>query len=135
VASEAALALGFEGNSGAVAALVARLAAADSTRAISAADALASIGASSQPALGVALGNGGQTSYYASRSLTKQGPVAVPAIVKAASSGPVAARWAATALGGIGGAESRQGLEAIAQSTDAEAKQIASNALTRMNMN
>ncbi len=135
VASEAALALGFEGNAGGVAALVARLAAADSTRAIAAADALAAVGSAAQPALAASLGKGGQVSYYASRSLTKQGPAAVPAIVKAASSGPVAARWAATALGAIGGAGSRQGLETIARSVDAEAKQIASNALARMNMN
>ncbi|MCX6361838.1 MAG: HEAT repeat domain-containing protein [Armatimonadetes bacterium] len=135
VASEAALAMGFEGNSGAVSALVSRLGAADSTRAIGAADALSAIGAAAQPALAAALGKGGQVSYYASRSLTKQGQAAVPAIVKAASAGPVAARWAATALGAIGGPEARQGLESISKSGDAEAQQIASNALTRMNMN
>lgn len=129
----AARALGFEGNTGAVTPLVAVISSDTGTVGDAARDALTQIGAGATDALANLLAQGGTAAYSASQALSQQGTAALSALQKAAQSpNPVAQRWAAVALGGLGIAEARPTLEQLSKASDPDVAYVAQEQLRQM---
>jgi HEAT repeat protein len=131
VAREAVQALGFQGNVGAVAPLVASLG--QPRLGADAANALARIGDAARPALIHTLGSGNSiAAFFAAQSLSAQGAYAVPALQKEAETVPQARTWTAYALGQIGGDSAATALDGMKKYGDPELQRVITVALSRI---
>lgn len=133
VQAAAATALGYDGNSAAIAPLLGALSDPSGDVNAAAADALQRIGAKATDALIATIEKGGTDAFYAATALGKQGQIALPALEKtAASASLVGQRWAAVALGAIGGQEVRPTLEQLARSSDQDVAFVAKQQLAHL---
>ncbi|MCX6382082.1 MAG: HEAT repeat domain-containing protein [Armatimonadetes bacterium] len=127
-------AVGFEGNTGVINALVALMATPNTEMLGNASDAaLTVIGVQAIPALVAVFQKGDETtSFHAAVALGRMGAKALPAleqVAKGANTG--VQRWAAVALGEMGIADTSPTLKQLAQSTDADVSYVAKEQLHR----
>lgn len=135
VREAAARALGFPNNTAAVQPLIAALSDTDpyGRVTLAARDSLAAIGKPATDALIAAMQRGGTDAYYASQALAREGTTVVAELQQVAR-GPntVGQRWAAVALGDIGGSDARPTLEQLEKSKDPDVAYVARQQLDRM---
>lgn len=137
VRAAAAKALGFSGNRGGIAPLVAALNDPSGTVAEAATQALAQIGPAAAPTLISLLAKGGTTAYYASTALgelldSDHGHEILMQLATAVkSANPTLQRWAAVALGNTDLAGAKDILEQLAKSSDADVAYVAQQQLNR----